>query len=131
MLRISIMMFLWFSASLCYYGLTLNLSSLHPNPNVSLCLSGLVEIPAYILAYFMMEREFFGRKRTTLFFYFCAFIGCFGTVFAMIESESADEVSMSVLGLALFGKLAIAAAFSMIYIYTGELFPSDIRSGTD
>ena len=78
----------------------------------------------------MMEREFFGRKRTTLFFYFCAFIGCFGTVFAMLQAGVSEEPSISVLGLALFGKLAIAAAFSMIYIYTGELFPSDIRSGT-
>ena len=130
MIRILIMMFLWFSASLCYYGLTLNLSDLHPNPNVSLCLSGLVEIPAYIIAYFMMEAEFFGRRKTTLIMYFCAFLGCFGTVFALQFRDPEEEsASTAVLGLALFGKLAIAAAFSMIYIYAGELFPSDIRSG--
>jgi len=124
------MMLLWFSASLCYYGLTLNLSGLHPNPNVSLCISGLVEIPAYIIAYFMMEREFFGRRKTTVIFFFGAFIGCFGTVFALLMKDPTDDTpSVSVLGLAMFGKLAIAAAFSMIYIYAGELFPSDIRSG--
>ena len=28
----------------------------------------------------------------------------------------------------MFGKLCVAAAFSLIYIYGGELFPSDVRS---
>ena len=120
------MMLLWFSASLCYYGLTLNLAGLHPNPNVSLCLSGLVEIPAYIVAYFLMERAFFGRRRTTFLCFFGAFIGCFGTVFAL----ASDSGSTAALALALFGKCSIGAAFSMIYIFAGELFPSDIRSGT-
>jgi len=124
LVRILTMMLLWFSASLCYYGLTLNLGGLHPNPNVSLCLSGLVEIPAYIVAYFLMERAFFGRRRTTFLCFFGAFIGCFGTVFAL----ASDAQPAAALGLALFGKCSIGAAFSMIYIFAGELFPSDIRS---
>ena len=124
------MCFLWFTASICYYGLTLNLEGLHPNPNVSLCLAGLVEIPAYLFAYFMMEMPFFGRRKTTAIFYFLTFIGCFGTGMALIAKDPKAESSNAVLGLALFGKLSISAAFSMIYIYSGELFPSDIRSGT-
>ena len=119
---------LWFSASLCYYGLTLNLSGLHPNPNVSLCLSGLVEIPSYIIAFYLMESEFFGRRRSTSLCFFGVFLGCFSTIFALIHHAGEEGSSSAVLGSAMFGKLCVAAAFSLIYIYGGELFPSDVRS---
>ncbi|CBY23045.1 unnamed protein product [Oikopleura dioica] len=126
--RVLIMCILWFSASLCYYGLTLNLSDLHPNPNVSLCLSGLVEIPSYVLAFYLMETSFFGRRRTTSLFFFGVFLGCFSTVFALIHHAGEESSSAAILGSALFGKLSVASAFSLIYIYGGELFPSDVRS---
>ncbi|CAG5096818.1 Oidioi.mRNA.OKI2018_I69.XSR.g14795.t1.cds [Oikopleura dioica] len=110
--RVTIMGILWFSASLCYYGLTLNLSGLHPNPNVSLCLSGLVEIPSYIIAFYLMESEFFGRRRSTSLSFFGVFLGCFSTIFALIHHAGQEGSSSAVLGSAMFGKLCVAAAFS-------------------
>lgn len=121
--RLIQMMLLWFTASLCYYGLTLNLSSLHPNPNVSLCLSGLVEVPAYIASFYMMESPRLGRQKSTAFFYAGNTLACGLVSVAFIINYTA-----MVLPLALLGKLFGAAAFSMVYIWGAEVFPTDIRS---
>jgi len=121
--RLISMMLLWFTASLCYYGLTLNLSSLHPNPNVSLCLSGLVELPAYIACVYMMESPKLGRKKSTALFYFGNAAACGLVMIAFII-----DYSKLVLPMALMGKLCGAASFTMVYIWAAELFPTDIRS---
>ena len=117
------MMLLWFTASLCYYGLTLNLSSLHPNPNVSLCLSGLVEVPAYISCFFMMESPKLGRKKSTAAFYAGNTAAC-----GLVCVAFMIDYTKMVLPMALLGKLFGAAAFTMVYIWGAELFPTDIRS---
>ena len=117
------MMLLWFTASLCYYGLTLNLGGLHPNPNVSLSLSGIVEIPAYIACYFMMENPKLGRQKSTAIFNAGLGVSCMLTTLAFWI----DQKKM-VLALALIGKFFGAAAFTMVYVWGAELFPTDIRS---
>jgi len=121
--RLVKMMLLWFTASLCYYGLTLNLSSLHSNPNVSLCLSGLVEVPAYVASFYMMESPRFGRKKSTAFFYAGNTLAC-----GLVSVAFVINYTKMVLPLALLGKLFGAAAFTMVYIWGAELFPTDIRS---
>ena len=40
--------------SLIYYGLSFNISDLGGNPYINCAISGAVEIPAYILAYWML-----------------------------------------------------------------------------
>ncbi len=44
-----------FAASAAYYGLSLNAASLAGNKYLNFFLLGLVEIPAYVFAYFSME----------------------------------------------------------------------------
>ena len=117
------MMLLWFTASLCYYGLTLNLGGLHPNPNVSLSLSGIVELPAYIVCYFMMENPKLGRQKSTAIFNAGLAGACILTTIAFWV-----DVKKMVLVLALIGKFFGAAAFTMVYVWGAELFPTDIRS---
>jgi len=53
-----------FTCSLIYYALALNTGTLYGNIYLNTFLSGLVEIPAYILAIWMMERKFLGRRLT-------------------------------------------------------------------
>ena len=45
-----------FANSIVYYGLALDSSNLAGNKYLNFFLLGLVEIPAYILAYFTMEK---------------------------------------------------------------------------
>ena len=117
------MMLLWFTASLCYYGLTLNLGGLHPNPNVSLSLSGIVELPAYFICYFMMENPKLGRQKSTAIFNAGLAGACILTTIAFWV-----DLRKMVLVLALIGKFFGAAAFTMVYVWGAELFPTDIRS---
>ena len=53
-----------FTCSLIYYALSLNTGTLYGNIYVNTFFSGLVEVPAYILAIFMMDMAMFGRKGT-------------------------------------------------------------------
>jgi hypothetical protein len=111
-----IQLFSWFVNSIVYYGLTLASAELGANIYISTALSGLVEIPAYIFAAILIERSWFGRRRTLALFMIFGGISCFAFKFVNVKL------------LALFGKLAIAASFSIIYIQSTELFPTVIRN---
>jgi OCT family organic cation transporter-like MFS transporter 4/5 len=56
------MLFDWFTASLSYYGLSLNAGSLGGDFYLNTFLNGAVEIPADLLGLFMMEVRCFGRS---------------------------------------------------------------------
>jgi len=53
-----------FTCSLIYYALALNTGTLYGNIYLNTFLSGAVEIPAYLLAIWMMDRKFLGRRLT-------------------------------------------------------------------
>ena len=121
----SIQIYSWFVNSCSYYGLTLAAASSGNEERVSdserylsTALSGAVEIPAYVLAYFLVDQ--LGRKWTL-----CGFMIAGGSAAVVVIISPAFLVN----GLALFAKLCVAASFSVVYIHSGEIFPTSIRNG--
>ncbi|XP_066549312.1 solute carrier family 22 member 15 isoform X1 [Amia ocellicauda] len=122
--RTVILMFVWYACSLVYYGLTMNASEQKGNRYVNVAMYGLVELPAYPLCMYFINKPWAGRRKTTAGFLMFAGSSCLVTMFL---SDSFDSW-INITSLALLGKLMISAAFNIVYIYTSELYPTVIRN---
>ncbi|XP_076171642.1 organic cation transporter protein [Ptiloglossa arizonensis] len=113
----------WFANSLVYYGLSLNAGNLVGNPFLMLFLSGLVELPSYILMCFLMDRT--GRRCMVSTFMLIGGVCC---VIASSIPTGTDVAASMIVIIVLFGKACIAGSFAVIYNYTAELFPTVVRN---
>lgn len=115
--------FQWFVISGSYYGLSLGASDLSGgNPYISFILSAAVEIPAYLINIAVMNRPFFGRKRTLSGLMLLAGL----TLLALIFIPSTQTELRT--GLVMTGKLAITSSYCVIYIMSAEIFPTEVRN---
>jgi hypothetical protein len=62
-LRSLILFFIWFSVSLCYYGVTYYIPNLYGDKYLNFILSGGIELAAYLLAFVVLGRV--GNKKPT------------------------------------------------------------------
>ncbi|CAH2322082.1 solute carrier family 22 member 15-like isoform X1 [Pelobates cultripes] len=122
--RTLVLMYIWYVCSLVYYGLTLNAGDLKGNLYLNVALSGLVELPAFPLCLFFIERKWCGRGRATAGFLTFAGLAC---LFTMFLTDN-NRFIINQTGLALLGKLSVSAAFNVVYIYTSELYPTVVRN---
>ncbi|XP_035411214.1 solute carrier family 22 member 15-like isoform X6 [Cygnus atratus] len=139
--RTIILMYIWYVCSLVYYGLTLNAGELGGNLYLNVALYGLVEVPAFPLCMFFIEKPWSGRRKTMMCFLIFAGIACMFTMFLPKNSERNSALSMMKMShfrgcslllsptlLALCGKMMVSAAFNIVYIYTSELYPTVLRN---
>ncbi|XP_067996220.1 solute carrier family 22 member 15-like isoform X1 [Melanerpes formicivorus] len=119
--RTIILMYIWYVCSFVYYGLTLNAGELRGNLYLNVALSGLVEVPAFPLCMFFIEKSWSGRRKTMTCFLMFAGFSC---VFTMVNAG----LLLSPTLLALCGKMLVSAAFNIAYIYTSELYPTVLRN---
>ncbi|CAL4241083.1 unnamed protein product, partial [Meganyctiphanes norvegica] len=122
--RTLIVNFCWFSVSLVYLGVSLNSDNLSADPYVYIFLGGLTEVPAYLLMW--PSIIYLGRKKTIFILYLIAGLSI-GAVSILIYGVPTTPVWIQIL-LSLVGKMAVSAAFHLIFIYTAELFPTEYRS---
>ncbi|XP_058118047.1 organic cation transporter protein-like [Anopheles coustani] len=118
-IRLLICSFCWFTNVMVYYGLTLNSVSLAGDKNVNFILITLVEIPAALSMNFIMNR--FPRRMTQ--FVSLAICGLLCLVTLLIPT---DIFWMNTL-MFLLSKMAISFSFGVLYIYTAEIFPTNLR----
>ncbi|XP_032281185.1 solute carrier family 22 member 4 isoform X3 [Phoca vitulina] len=111
---------LWMLTSVGYFALSLDAPNLHGDAYLNCFLSALIEVPAYITAWLLL--------RTLPRRYIIAgvlFLG--GGVLLLIQFVPADYNFLSI-GLVMLGKFGITSAFSMLYVFTAELYPTLVRN---
>ncbi len=110
----------WICAMVSLYALMLNVGSLSGDIFANFAISISADIPAHLSVFFIVDR--FGRRR-------CLFSSLFGLgasclVMAFIPKESRALV----LAVYLPGKFFAALSASLVWLFTAELYPTNLRS---
>ncbi|XP_075161611.1 organic cation transporter protein [Haematobia irritans] len=112
--------FCWFTHTLVALGLSLNSVNLGGNKYNNFMLNGLVQVPGLILPLFIMNS--LGR-RTSLCGSMLVCALCMGATILFGKDGHATELT-----LFLIGKFAITCSFQVLYFFTSEIFPTNVRN---
>lgn len=118
-LRFLICCFCWFSAGFVYYGISIHAVSLAGNKYINFILISFAEIPAIVITYFLMQH--FRRKWSLQLAMLVCGIVCITSEFASNYSPTWKLILFGI------GKSSISIAFTVSYVYTTELFPTNVR----
>lgn len=120
-----VMIIVWFSTSLSYYGVTFNLPTLSGDRYINFLLGAVLEAIAYTAAYFFLSH---GRRLPL--FYSLLIGGILCITAGLIPQTSSDYnwAGPTKTALALIGKGTVVIVFCAIYLYTSELFPTGVRA---
>ncbi|XP_034657467.1 organic cation transporter protein [Drosophila subobscura] len=110
----------WFTHTLIALGLSLNSVNLGGNKYTNFMLNGFIQIPGLLLPLIIMDR--IGRRYSLCAsMLLCAI--CMGASAGIAEDNYAGALT-----LFLIGKLAITCSFQILYFFTSEIFPTNVRN---
>ncbi|XP_067665249.1 organic cation transporter protein-like [Haliotis asinina] len=118
--------YIWTVNSLTYYGLFLTATSLAGDRFLNFFLSCVVEIPGTISVYFMLKR--FGRRQVAMIYHFMAGTSLILSVIILTTAGDTHAGGSAATALNMFGKFAITGSFNALFIYSPELFPTNLRT---
>ncbi|CAK1585786.1 unnamed protein product [Parnassius mnemosyne] len=117
--RLAICSWWWITCTFVFFGLAINSVSLAGDKYTNFMLVVSVEVIAVVINALVLDR--IGRKKTLLVAYTICGISCISLTFVP------KSIPWLEILLFLIGKIAITQAFSGIYMYTSELFPTHAR----
>jgi len=121
--KIFIIYYNFFVNAFVYFGLTFNIGDLGGDVFVNFAVSGLLEIPAYGAAIFILAR--YGRRLP----YGLSLIlsGLFLLSVALVP-RGVYHKDWPAMALALLGKTCVTFSFGALFVYAAELVPTEIRT---
>lgn len=118
--RVMITNFAWLTASLTYYALALNVDNFSADRYVYILVMGLTEIPAYLIPTPILM--VLGRRQA------CALIYTLSALCLLSILIIPAEKTLTIVIVALIGRFALSAVYSIVILYTSELFPTTTRN---
>ena len=112
--------FLWFASTASYYGLSISISDMAGSVYVNNLVGSALEGPAYAFTGFFCE--WMGRQRVMLLTLISTGLCC------IVLSLAGDTAQVGWRMLSFVAKFGAALAFSSVYVWTAELFPTDART---
>lgn len=119
-IRFLICSYQWVTCCFCYYGLSMISSHIPGNRYVSFIIVQAVEIPGALFPALVLNH--FGRRK--LMFSGLTSLGCA----AMITAWIPQTQSTVILLLFLVGKASATFSFNVLYMFTAELWPTNLRA---
>ncbi|XP_060070854.1 organic cation/carnitine transporter 2-like [Ylistrum balloti] len=120
-----IMIIAWTVDSLTYYGLILSSASLPVDRYLSFFLLAVAEYPVAIFEYTLMNR--IGRKRFCILFHAVAAVSLLAGTAANYLSDF-PGANIAIMAFFFLGKLGITGSFSCLFLYTPEMYPTNLRT---
>ncbi|XP_076469616.1 organic cation transporter protein-like [Babylonia areolata] len=114
----------WFVSSLTFYGLNMNIGTLSGSVYLNFLLSGVVELVSYVLCIALLDRV--GRRPLNAGLMLLAGVTCSATCHPLVGGD--ESLQWVTVTMAMLGKLGVAGAFAIIWVYSSELFPTVIRN---
>ncbi|XP_025098001.1 organic cation transporter protein-like [Pomacea canaliculata] len=124
LVRCLIVFFNWFVVTGVYYGLGLNVGSLSGGIYINFLYASIAETLSYVLCLVLLNR--IGRRTLHCFTMLLGGISCVAIILPIIFGD--QNTAWVATALSMVGKFGISAAFSIIYVYTAELFPTFVRN---
>lgn len=112
--------FMFCVTSLSYYVTALNAHNLSVNRFLYVGITGMVDLPSFAMPMILLKLT--GRRNTTISLYFLA-----GSALMAVLAVPAENSNLIVL-FAMMGRFGITAVYSIVTLYTAELFPTAIRN---
>uniref|UniRef100_A0A1I8AAU6 MFS domain-containing protein n=2 Tax=Steinernema glaseri TaxID=37863 RepID=A0A1I8AAU6_9BILA len=112
--------YMWITDFLVYNGMSLFSTTLVGNPYMNYILSGLVELPAYLITPELLNR--FGRRNTVIISHLFTGI-CLTSLYLVPQGWATLYISIW-----LSGKLATSMSFMCLFVYGSEIFPTAVRN---
>ncbi|XP_056632745.1 organic cation transporter protein-like [Diorhabda sublineata] len=122
LLRLIHCAFTWICCTFLYFGLTMNSVTLSEDVYSSFILSALVEIPGYLIYYYGNLK--IGRRLFLSITFISAGVSCLAVGFIP------KDLHWLKLTLYLVGKCSATISYTVIYVYTTEMFPTTCRHST-
>ncbi|KAK9937346.1 hypothetical protein M0R45_014143 [Rubus argutus] len=119
--RLSAVMGIGFGIGMVYYGMPLALGSLNFNLYLSVTLNALSELPASLVAFFLIGK--LNRRSTLLVFTILSGVCSILSVLKGINPWTELQI-----GLELVSFFSACSAFNVLLIFTIELFPTCVRN---
>ncbi|KAH8312740.1 hypothetical protein KR044_012612 [Drosophila immigrans] len=112
--------FMFCVTSLSYYVTALNAENLKVSRYLYIIATGVVDIPSYLVPVIMLR--FTGRRITTMFLFMWT-----GISLLLVLSVPAGSTTW-IVSFAMLGRFGISATYSVVTLYTAELYPTEIRN---
>lgn len=122
--RTLILSFEWFTTSFVFYCITLGAGSFSPNFYLAFGMSAISQLPSQPLCLYFMERKWCGRRGTLCGLMLITSISMF-IMYILPNTESNAHFRLI---LSMVAKVGSSGCFTLIYIYTPELFPTVVRN---
>uniref|UniRef100_A0A1B0DGX8 Major facilitator superfamily (MFS) profile domain-containing protein n=1 Tax=Phlebotomus papatasi TaxID=29031 RepID=A0A1B0DGX8_PHLPP len=110
----------WIAVCFVFYGMSMNSVSVAGDKYVNFIMNCLIEIPGAGLCCLLMDR--IGRRMMLCISLILSGAACIGFIF--LTGDVPEAVHITVF---LIGKFNISMSFITIYVYTAELFPTELR----
>ncbi|XP_072368606.1 organic cation/carnitine transporter 2-like isoform X2 [Scyliorhinus torazame] len=115
-----IVLLVWMILAIGYFGLSLSTPNLHGDAYLNCFFSAVIEVPAYVASWLFLRR--FSRRFSLSGSFFLG-----GAVLLFIQLIPSNLSALATV-LVMIGKFGATSAFSIVYVYTAELYPTVVRN---
>ncbi|KAJ8361580.1 hypothetical protein SKAU_G00181050 [Synaphobranchus kaupii] len=110
---------IWFGIAFTFYGISFNITGFGMNIYLTQCVYATIEVPALLAVYYFLDK--IGRRR----FQVWALLGV-GLCLA-VNIFIPKDMSLCRSIIAILGKGCSSASFTIVILYTSELYPTVVR----